>query len=412
MTVEYFSDKLSISYPLVDVADSPADLGNILADAQVRLYSERDDQKVYLVSLSADAVLFEYEDATTVFSGASGDFSFSDFGPWRVLQWSNDSGLCKLVVDRALYLAAIPIAATNARLVDSCVIDRIDLVEWIDAPVEGATTTPPPAGSTIILREGYNCLMEIDDEGTGITLNADAGAGLGRWDACEEDDNIWTFNGAGGDDAGDFKIEGDDCFQIIPLVEESTTTTDGLPIIVGMRIVDLCDACCECADYVRVYRAIRKLFLRLVTVNKAVNDARAQLKALGSAWNIEKTNREITKAALFVVPSHGWAVTAQGYFVNNTDTTLFGVGASFSTDGTLLTDQAYYQIDGGDRVSLAAPSVGGVVLEPSQVLYLHASWYWSKAQGHEAGKIVNVSFAYPGGSINKNAALLAPKVHD
>lgn len=91
-----------------------------------------------------------------------------------------------------------------------------------------------------------------------VTINMSPGSGLGRYDTCQDAASlpIRTLGGAKPDNKGDVAFATERCFRVEPLVEINGDLAHIVPGIV--RLGDDCKACCDCADYQNVYRAMSR----------------------------------------------------------------------------------------------------------------------------------------------------------
>jgi len=104
--------------------------------------------------------------------------------------------------------------------------------------VKNGSTISAAISGDIILEAGANQRLRVD--GTTIYIDAINGAGLVEECECTDDNDqapcIKTINGIAPDENGNFVLEGDDCYQLVPIDS-------------GLSLTDLCsNPCCGCDE--------------------------------------------------------------------------------------------------------------------------------------------------------------------
>jgi hypothetical protein len=158
---------------------------------------------------------------------------------------------------------------------------------------------------------------------TRITISADPGDGDGRFKKCLETDlPIRTINNVGPDEYGNFILAATQCYWI----RRPATITNGAArfklvnneVPVGgpsgqgstntastLQIGNDCTPCCECADYMRVYKGVTNVHNQYGKIGKTATKTRDTYKESITRWKDQKTCRAASPArvAMAATPS-------------------------------------------------------------------------------------------------------------
>ena len=181
--------------------------------------------------------------------------------------------------------------------------------------------------SSIQLGCGYNIDIQVEADtssarpATILTFNATPGEGIGRYDpGCDEVVAIKSINGVHADDAGNINLDGGGCYRIEPPVSwlsEAQGTASSLNHILG--IMNDCQACCSCDNFINTYEAIRKLRNRYADLISRGQSARDLYISCLERWNAQRTCRLGNSIVAGVVPRCPDVATIAAGYCNNTN---------------------------------------------------------------------------------------------
>lgn len=299
------------------------------------------------------------EDGTTIFNTTDAtNFRMTDWGDgtdnyMRVLEWVND--ITRSVLRMTIYTSWI--AETEARdwpvyfeptsaVIDSRATYRLPPVvtslavandydnEFLDDIV--------PADKNLVLDEGYNTELLVNDANdlvetvdgasnvTTIRIDLAPGLGLGRFD-CTAEKYLTKINGVGPDDNGNILLDTTDCYRF----ERPLLTVDGVNATVQkatLKISNDCGPCCECADFVNVYEAIRVLTNKYKELGIRAEAVRDQYLANSERWQAGALCRADSNIQTIAESFPGGKVAIGVGVCNTTDTPMLDVTLTVSFD--------------------------------------------------------------------------------
>jgi len=255
-------------------AKLPADF---LLDAYVEMLTDYDD--LYLRTISWNGAVFTVTFATDDALAVAATTTLPDtatiradmndgYYVWEVhiankliLRASCDEGFTTYLDAVAAHGdAAAAFTDDTILFADSAVVTAVPSVETFGIYSDISTPIQTGIDGDVQFIPGYNVAMTIvdsEDDTTDVQIDATPGSGLGEvpCDEQEEEEPVETPMGLTPDVLGAIRIEGDECYEIVPNRGLNTITIHGV-----------CYACCACEDYVAVGEALGGLMSRTHTV--------------------------------------------------------------------------------------------------------------------------------------------------
>ena len=232
----------------------------------------------------------------------------------------------------------------------------------------------------LVLTEGFNFRMlrtEVDNLDGGrrkvqLEMRANAGDGLGRQPGCENEAVvIKRINGVEGTDGGDFTIDPVGCYwfkrpnetittspRSVSLLAEdlsvvgdeygidlnqllefsSITTVAGLRTALEnpenmMQLLNQCGPCCECDDYVRVYRALKRVYERYKSLGGRAEDVRDQHALNIARWESQADCRRLNPVRMILRPQLGGKLAIGASHCNLTECCVQSVVLRLTFEG-------------------------------------------------------------------------------
>lgn len=272
---EYLTSNEHIAYPFRDDAIGLARPGtdpsysepllptDFLIDAVTLYYG---GEQLYLTGIVKDGSSYELQIGTMAEVIITGTVTPSAFGTVIAFQnladgisfkgvvGSGFSDYLSGMIDSVSFGTSLPFVE---RAMDSKPYKLLSLGTLLDA-----------YDGEVSLYEGYNVVLELDEDTGEITLSVQPGGGIGLYNPCEDDvvepiDYIASLSGkraAAADPMGRFLLEpGDEgCFRIVPGEHE-------------LQIMNDCRPCCECDDYVNVAKLFQNLLDDLSLTHNSIN---------------------------------------------------------------------------------------------------------------------------------------------
>lgn len=163
----------------------------------------------------------------------------------------------------------------------------------------------------IILQAGYNVDLEVQEGSEDalrhqnrLVLSARPNAGLGRPDPCQAVvPVVRRINRILPDEHGNFRIEADDCLRLArPLLYDTSASVPSAapyaPPLTAIqarsawRLEDDCPPCCDCDDFVRVYKGLRRVWQRWQDTAEYVEEVRDKYAANRARWLQQRDCRQ------------------------------------------------------------------------------------------------------------------------
>lgn len=371
---EWLTSNTHVAHPFVEpieiFSSKMMPLSDMIADIFVA-HAGSSAGAVYLSELSDPLastvhVKFTFKDGSVAYESSTG--TGREFGPWYIIEWNDGDGSARLLIDNreldinlqeytTLYPERTKPAEDfswpiepDAEIVTSCVQHTTPSVTKI-MPILGAFDFS--FEGTVELEAGYNIDLSVEEDGIGIdptpyrgkryvTINATPGAGLGKVPACDQDLRLLTVNNVGPDDQGDLKLSAEDCYHMhvplsstfIPKAIWSPMT--GTAVVEGVEgkyfgprytqaLVNSCEPCCDCADYVQVYdEMLRETYTAAKAASTNLYTALDGYKELISGMDEMYECRSGVSIQLRLKAFPGWFIGAQVVINNNTGCPLAG----------------------------------------------------------------------------------------
>ena len=272
------------------------------------------------------------------------------WGQWVVLEWiylrdvddSDDADkVIRVVLDAQHYAAAglpgpLPIEPDQALLVPGLIEQTSSKVTTIRVinQLGQEFTLPDPALSDpptdVRLREGYNTsLVVAEDEdivgvsgsvvrpATRLELSFEPGAGLGRFPFCEDpEDAVYRINGVGPDSSGNVLLSPEGCLFY------DRRTPGQQAAEAQLRLINECQTCIDCDDYVAAYNSLREAWVRVQDAVNRYNDTRTEYGCVVNFWEARAicVSGVVAHIEVYVKPND--TITFQFLVYNNTPETL------------------------------------------------------------------------------------------
>lgn len=144
-------------------------------------------------------------------------------------------------------------------------VRKLITLQLFNGPPTGTPSSPEIAGDVTVYA-GYN--MALERNGQEWRIDAEAGAGAGRYPCDEQAPIDPVVKLLTPDGNGNVEIEGDDCYNVVPIPASGT-------ILLEHR----CDPCCGCESYIDIGGRLNTLadeFKTHYETIKGVRDAIAQ----------------------------------------------------------------------------------------------------------------------------------------
>lgn len=199
---------------------------------------------------------------------------------------------------------------------------------------------------------GYNIAMNgVDAQNsvdggrfkTMINVDAVPGAGFGRVDGCSDVvPQLRKINQVGPDCSGNFIVKVDPCFRVtLPLLITGDADTprtavfaaDGLTSEEAQHALKLssdCHPCCECSDYVRTYRGLKRQWSIWSGIASDAEAVRDTYEANRARWLASKDCRASNPSRLVLSPDASCKTFVGGSFCNFTSCCLVPVEIRFT----------------------------------------------------------------------------------
>lgn len=219
---------------------------------------------------AADIVIVDANDAVVFDSTDLGDdetfqrFTVKDWGAdYKLYEWMSNSAVCRLIVYTNWSPDENAPRNYDKHLApESAVIDERAVYRMPKRVRRINVLTTETTRKRVIFQAGYNMRLVNEDpeivglrNRTAVTFDCAPGYGFGQYSDCTEEKPkyIYTINGTGPNEYGNFSISGGECiFARIPTVDAGDGKVN--PVLIngarGLRVGSDCPACCDCIDYV------------------------------------------------------------------------------------------------------------------------------------------------------------------
>lgn len=240
-------------------------------------------------------------------------------------------GLTGIIDERAVHL--LPPRLKSIRVLSLSLTGNIEFVSGFNAQFsrsERRETLGLPSTNSLLRKES-------------IVLDLAPGFGEGRFPGCEEvSNNLNRINNQTPDENGNFRLEMTGCYQVYPEVE-------GNQIVAGkLNLENSCAPCCECDDYVNVYRAFSRLVDRYEDIGALTDGVKDRINRMRDRWEQYKRCSDSHPLKLMLVAPAAKRAIVSAVFCNTTrqchsvllrfNTTTEGGSADFVPGGVYVLD--------------------------------------------------------------------------
>lgn len=227
------------------------------------------------------------------------------------------------------------IEPTDGRIDPRCLCALPPHLTRLAVKLENGSVQDLPAETNLVFSGGYNVELATvvtaaagGDAGGDIELSVVPGAGLGRYPGCDETVFVQMINKVSPDSRGNIalKFAGPGlneahCYRL----ERPTAAVD---IVEGgfdalaiepntIKLVNNCEPCCKCEDFVKVYQAIRRLYNKYKRLGRRAEAVRDQLKRNIDRWRANSECRRTMSLRVAVVPLAACRVGVGAGLCNN-----------------------------------------------------------------------------------------------
>jgi hypothetical protein len=301
-----------------------------------------------LVKDAAGYVVFDSTEAT--------QFYVQPWGGRSVVEWLTTYGVCRLVVqdvDPTLWPADLRPAAgeLDGRTYHSLPRRVLSL------GAEGVFFAP----GAVEIDNGFNVDVQADEQPrvdggrrvTQIVFTIEPGLGAGTAPGCgvEAEVLVRTINGVGPDAGGNFVLDAYECFRLqLPLTVDGVTATYGTPDLDpetarhAVLVANDCVPCCECSDYVNVYKGLTGTWNAWKRAAELLEKVRDDFAANRTRWQAAVACARENPLRLRLLADKACAAQVSASYCNNTGTCVKPLTMTFdfsgATGGTVVEAQA------------------------------------------------------------------------
>jgi len=400
--MEWQEQQAHNAYPFIEDSGPLASDGRPLSDAFADLSVFTDATNVVLTSMSDPAVepvsiAFTADDGFT-YSAADGVVEV--FGVWTVVRWQKAS----VLIDTArAALHTWPVSVSMPVVVNALGVSNPNVTK-LSIAVGTALSFDVEDSEVLEIEDGYNCGLSYADttdvrKTNQITIDVGAGLGKGRFSPCQTEPILTKINSTPAV-YGKFNMQGQDCTFI-----NASRGEEILPSVWEIEqgqliVVDNCQPCCSCDDYVDVYKdVLTPIYDNAKEASDKLYQAIANYENARQRFEDEKLCREGLVVSVYLSARPGWYIQAQLVIRNNTDcdTEVFEVALT-QTLGSVLTPKESVRIyRAGEITNIDATiddrSVTVSAIDPlraAEQLHVNITYYADEASGRAEGGIIGM----------------------
>ena len=211
-----------------------------------------------------------------------------------------------------------------------------------------------PNGVNVVFSAGYNLTLAETTvstagsfRGADITLAAIPGEGLGRYPGCDESVDILTINMVTPDSSGNINLKFDGpglseshCYRLERPVAAIAAVDNGFDELSlepnTIKLINNCEPCCSCDDFVRVYQAIRRLYNKYKRLGARAEAVRDQLRKNADRWRANAECRRTTSLRGILMPLADCRAGAGAGICNNTADSLKNITVKIDFSGSIV----------------------------------------------------------------------------
>lgn len=325
---------------------------------------------------SADIVI---RDATgrLAFDSTTASFDSTDWSDaWRIYEWKSDSAVCRLVCHTKWSAEGnspeprfynLHIEPLSARITERAVVRNPKRVKSLSVVLDTLTDT------RVDFQCGYNFDMSVRSAGfkpgkrneTVITMSAEPGKGIGRFDDCAGSElYLRRVNSVGGDTYANLMLSGTDCMYVRqPTVLVSTeprvviTAIQDNPTAAHLQVGDDCGPCCDCDDFISLAEDMNNLRDDYVDLGNTVMRNRTLYHSNRDRWLAGAACREVKPIRVAVLAQTGPYVDIAGQFCNQSGNCRTNIALVFtlSTTPEDFSVEAVELVCGGTLITTSIP---------------------------------------------------------
>jgi hypothetical protein len=252
----------------------------------------------------------------------SGDETYQSFSKrawgddYDIYEWLGNNGVCRIVVYKtwpASFEAApqnypIHFAPTNAVLDERAVFKLPKRLKSLRV-ISGGSLLGSVRRRGAVFAAGNNMqLVSVRSiatrNTTTVTMNADAGAGTGRYSDCTDipPNTLTTLNGVAPNQYGDLLISGPDCIW----VRQATSIVSGraVPVANALMFGSDCGPCCDCSDYVDTGLYMNRIRDRYKLIGARAHEVKIVHEANIARWLEQRDCRLQKPLRIILVPQN------------------------------------------------------------------------------------------------------------
>ncbi len=275
----YLTSNTNTLYPFASELLTPQTIYSLFVDFYCEHTSDI-NSPLYISQFAIDptlntaSLIIRLADSSIFFNSADADdFKYNIYSSrWIVLEWVASGTVVKLILDaEAVSNFTYPVLITNGQIIASLVHKKAEVLTSINSQ-DGAIRLIAGNGFSITQNENNIQLNLVNAEDTIQQLRL-----------VKTISRVEPVN-------GDVQIKARGCsrYEIPGVIAGDEYIPDDHTI----KIVDTCGPCCECDDYVRVYKALRNIWSQFVEVAEHFEENRVKYHELRTLWLGEKAARE------------------------------------------------------------------------------------------------------------------------
>lgn len=377
MTLEYLSGNCLNKYPFVDSCSMVSEEGytlpnDFIGDVQVKLFHPTGDYRVYLSSFELTSTVVTFHFTATEMDGTPYALDLvvaslvSSLVEFDTLTGFSDDYSLKLSVGSGLISAISTIITTktwalaNAELVTEAIVQPVPRVNSITLYNNGTLFKIVSVSNyELELAEGSN--IDFTQTGNSSALDVDPGNGTGLFNPCDDSVSIRTINGLAPNDAGNFLMSADGCYE----VKKGFAGESEWQFAAGLTFSNICTPKCtseQMGNFAHYLNRVKDGMSQLsVEAASIANELKAQIADYIDFAATGK-NKPYAKMTYSIFPSytpgHWYFSIVVGFF--NPTTSPIPVTVTSTYPGALVADTTRFKTKDGVTI-LSAPSFTGVV---------------------------------------------------
>lgn len=162
---------------------------------------------------------------------------------------------------------------------------------------------------------------------TRVTLHAAAGGGRGRYPACDDPRVVLrTINGVRANAYGGFLLAAQDCYAIRqPTQVTAGDLTTSRVVPATLQLINNCQPCCSCDDFVNTYQAVKKVWSRFKVLGQRATTIKNTLQDNIDRWEASRTCRNTRLVRVTAVSFAGRYMEVAASICNNSDACIYDV---------------------------------------------------------------------------------------